>query len=74
MPISIHGDATLRDPAGGAETRQLWQLRGYRIGGTVDVVINGHCAKRQRRRGGGDTGVCEIPSIIRIGVQQQRTS
>ena len=36
-----------------AETLQLWQLRGYRIGGTVDVVINGRLreastAKRRR--------------------------
>ena len=54
MPISIHGDAALRDPAGGAETRQLWQLRGYRTGGTGHVVIvNGRLreastAKRRR--------------------------
>ena len=53
MTISIHGDAAFAGPGVVAETLQLWQLQGYRIGGIADVIVNGRLreastAKRRR--------------------------
>jgi hypothetical protein len=66
MPISTHGDAALAAPGVVGQTLQLSPPRGYRTGGAVHVVTTGECAKRQRRRGGCDGCVSDIPSIISI--------
>ena len=70
MPISIHGDATLRDPAAGRKPASSGSSAGTGRRHRRRRQSTDECAKRQRRRGAGDTGVCEIPSIITIGVQQ----
>ena len=40
MPVLIHGDAAFAGQGVVPETMNMWNLRGYRTGGTIQLVIN----------------------------------